>query len=81
MNTFGACDSTAPQAIKGRAAFRWARLAPFFLAGPVSGPLLAGAVFNFRSGRPFVGTLYCVALGLFTLLLPLVAARVVLHLG
>jgi hypothetical protein len=41
---------------------RLRRLAPYFLAGPISGPLLAGAVFNFKGGRPVLGTLYVVAL-------------------
>ena len=31
---------------------RWARVAPFLVFGPISGPLMAGVVFNFREGRP-----------------------------
>ncbi len=54
---------------------RWAKLAPFFLVGPVSGPLLAGAVFNLKGGRPILGGLYCLALALFAILLPTEAAR------
>ena len=53
-----------------RALVRWKRLAPFFLIGPISGPLLAGVVFNFREGRPILGSLYAVALAEFIVLLP-----------
>ena len=53
---------------------RWKRLAPFFLVGPISGPLLAGVVFNFREGRPVLGSLYAVALAEFVVLLPWVTA-------
>jgi hypothetical protein len=49
---------------------RWARVAPFFLIGPISGPLLAGVVFNFKEGRPVLGTLYAIALVEFVILLP-----------
>ena len=49
---------------------RWKRLAPFFLLGPISGPLLAGVVFNFREGRPVLGSLYAIALAEFFVLLP-----------
>ena len=58
----------------------WKRLAPFFLLGPVSGPLLAGVVFNARGGRPVLAALYAVALVAFTLLLPYVTARLGLEL-
>ena len=51
---------------------RWKRLAPFFLLGPITGPLVAGVVFNFREGRPVLATLYAVALVDITLLLPVV---------
>ena len=54
---------------------RFKRLAPFFLIGPVSGPLLAGAVFNFREGRPLLGSLYAVAFVEFVVLLPLITAK------
>jgi hypothetical protein len=54
---------------------RFKRLAPFFLIGPVSGPLLAGAVFNFKEGRPFLGSLYAVAFVEFVVLLPLITAK------
>lgn len=36
---------------------RMKRLAPFFLLGPVSGPLTAGIVFNLRGGRPVLALL------------------------
>jgi hypothetical protein len=54
---------------------RWARLAPFLLIGPISGPLLAGVVFNIRGGRPILAMLYAILLTLFIILLPLVTAR------
>ena len=56
---------------------RLKRLAPFFLAGPISGPLLAGVVFNYREGRPVLGTLYAIALVEITICLPIIVA----HLG
>lgn len=56
---------------------RLRRLAPFFLVGPISGPLLAGVVFNFRDGRPMLGSLYAVALVEYAILLPTLVA----HLG
>ena len=55
--------------MSSRAGQRIVRLAPFLLLGPISGPLLAGVVFNFRGGRPFLGTLYAILLGLFYVLL------------
>jgi hypothetical protein len=54
---------------------RFKRLAPFFLIGPISGPLLAGVVFNFRGGRPVLAGLYAVALAEYTFLLPLLVAK------
>jgi hypothetical protein len=59
----------------------WRRLAPFLDAGPISGPLLAGAVINFRGGRPVLASLYALALALFTLLIPALAARISLRDG
>lgn len=58
-----------------RAAARAAQLAPFFLIGPISGPFLAGILFNFREGRPVLGSLYAVALGLYAMILPVVAVK------
>lgn len=54
---------------------RFKRLAPFFLAGPISGPLLAGVVINFREGRPVLGSLYAIALAEITICLPLITAK------
>lgn len=59
---------------------RWKRLAPFLLLGPISGPLLAGVVFNYREGRPVLASLYAIALLEFVALLPLVVARLGLKL-
>jgi len=53
---------------------RFRRLAPYFLAGPISGPLLAGVVINFRGGRPVLGSLYAVALCEITICLPIIVA-------
>ena len=53
---------------------RLKRIAPYLLLGPISGLLVAGAVFNFRDGRPIVASLYGVALVAFTILLPYVVA-------
>jgi hypothetical protein len=57
---------------------RLKRLAPFFLAGPISGPLLAGVVFNVRGGRPILAALYVIALVEYTLLLPALVAKLTL---
>lgn len=54
---------------------RFKRLAPFFLVGPISGPLLAGVVFNVRGGRPILAGLYVVALVEYTFLLPVLVAK------
>ena len=54
---------------------RFKRLAPFFLAGPISGPLLAGVVINFREGRPVLGSLYAIALAEVAIYLPLITAK------
>ena len=70
-------DGSGPKLAAHPGKSRLARLAPYFLAGPISGPLLAGAVFNYRDGRPLLGTLYAVALALFIVLLPVVAAKAV----
>ncbi|MHB8528111.1 MAG: hypothetical protein ACYC8V_01190 [Caulobacteraceae bacterium] len=56
---------------------RLKRLAPYFVAGPISGPLLAGVVINFRGGRPVLGSLYAIALAEVTICLPIIVA----HLG
>ncbi|HEY3797953.1 MAG TPA: hypothetical protein VGL58_06325 [Caulobacteraceae bacterium] len=54
---------------------RFKRLAPFFLAGPISGPLLAGIVLNFKEGRPVLGSLYAVLFTELTVYLPLITAK------
>lgn len=56
------------------------RIAPFLLAGPVSGPLLAGVVFNAREGRPVLAGLYAIALVEVSVLLPYVTASLGLKL-
>ena len=60
---------------------RFRRLAPYFLVGPISGPLLAGVVINFREGRPVLGSLYAIALVQYAILLPAFVARLGLRLG
>jgi hypothetical protein len=59
---------------------RFKRLAPFFLVGPISGPLLAGVVWNFRDGKPVLASLYGVALVEFLFLLPAVTGKLGLNL-
>lgn len=59
---------------------RWKRLAPYFLLGPITGPLLAGVVFNFREGRPVLSALYAVALVETVVLLPVIVAKLGLDL-
>ena len=51
------------------------RIAPFLLLGPITGPLIAGVVFNFREGRPVLAGLYAVAAVTVTVCLPLITAR------
>ncbi|HZZ30969.1 MAG TPA: hypothetical protein VFE10_03160 [Phenylobacterium sp.] len=60
---------------------RFKRLAPYFLVGPISGPLLAGVVLNFRGGRPVLATLYAIALVQYAILLPALVAKLGLHHG
>ena len=59
---------------------RFRRLAPYFLIGPISGPLCAGVVINFREGRPVLATLYAIALIQYAILLPTLVARMGLRL-
>jgi len=54
---------------------RFKRLAPFFLAGPISGPLLAGVVLNLKDGRPVLAGLYAIALTEVAVFLPLITAK------
>lgn len=51
-------------------------MAPFLLLGPISGPLLAGVVLNFRDGRPVLATMYAVVFVGLTALAPALAAAV-----
>lgn len=60
---------------------RLKRLAPYFLIGPISGPLFAGVVINYRGGRPVLGTLYAILLIQYVTLLPAVVAKLGLALG
>ena len=55
------------------------RLAPYFIVGPISGPLLAGAVINFREGRPLLASLYAIALAEYAIMLPWLVAQVGVH--
>ena len=60
---------------------RFKRLAPYFLIGPISGPLLAGVVHNLRGGRPVLGVMYAVALAEYAVLLPSLMTKMALTLG
>lgn len=51
------------------------RIAPYLLLGPISGPLVAGIVNNFRGGRPVLGTMYAVLLCECVYLLPVLTAK------
>jgi hypothetical protein len=59
---------------------RFKRLAPYFLIGPISGPLFAGVVINLKGGRPVLAALYTIALIQYVVLLPAVAAKLGLQL-
>lgn len=56
------------------------RLAPYFLIGPISGPLLAGVVFNYRGGRPMLASLYAILLVQYLILLPVLVSKLGLKL-
>lgn len=56
------------------------RVAPFFVFGPVSGPLLAGVVYNLKDGRPVLAGLYAIALAEAVILIPAVTAKLGLNL-
>jgi len=60
---------------------RLKRLAPYFLIGPISGPLVAGVVINLRDGRPMLASLYGVLLIQYIVLLPTLVAKLGLSLG
>ncbi len=57
-----------------------ARVLPFFAIGPISGPLVAGIVFNLKDGRPVLAGLYSIALLEYVVLLPAVVAKLGLNL-
>ncbi len=57
-----------------------ARVLPFFAIGPISGPLVAGIVFNLKDGRPFLAGLYAFALVQYVVLLPVLVAKMGLSL-
>lgn len=59
---------------------RFRRLAPYFIVGPISGPLLAGVVINFREKRPVLAGLYAIALLEYAIMLPTLVARIGGHL-
>lgn len=54
---------------------RVARLAPYFVLGPISGPLTAGIVVNLRGGRPVLAAMYGFLLASWLLLAPLEVAH------
>lgn len=54
---------------------KFRRLAPYFLIGPISGPLVAGVVINWRGGRPVLAGMYSVALAQYLILLPMLATH------
>ena len=81
LNSWDAGGEARPMQIEeGAAVSRFKRLVPYFLIGPISGPLCAGIVINFRGGRPVLATLYVIALVQYALLLPLMAAKLGLDL-
>jgi hypothetical protein len=51
------------------------RVAPYMLLGPITGPFVAGVVFNFREGRPVLGVLYMVALSSWYVAMPVMAVH------
>lgn len=60
---------------------RLKRIAPYFLIGPISGPLVAGVVINLRDGRPVLAGLYGVLLAQYIVLLPALVAKLGLSLS
>jgi hypothetical protein len=66
---------------KGPPLSKFKRLAPYFLIGPISGPLVAGVVINLREERPVLAALYAIALIQYVILLPAMVARLGLRLG
>lgn len=56
------------------------RIAPYLLIGPISGPLVAGIVINWRDGRPMLSAMYGFFLVNYAVFLPLLTAKVGLSL-
>jgi hypothetical protein len=65
--------SDVPPAPTGRFA-RMKKLAPYLLLGPITGPLAAAMVHNFREGRPVLASLYGIAMVEIIVLLPVITA-------
>lgn len=57
------------------------RVAPFLIAGPITGPFLAGVYYNWREGRRFLAALYAMAALEAIIILPSVAANLALKLA
>ena len=51
------------------------RIAPYLLIGPISGPLVAGIVINWRDGRRGLAAMYGFFLANYIVLLPLLTAK------
>ncbi len=56
------------------------RVAPFLIAGPITGPFLAGVYYNWREGRRFLAGLYAVAVVETAILLPWLVAHLTVRL-
>lgn len=56
------------------------RIAPYLLIGPISGPLVAGIVINWRDGRPGLAAMYGFFLLNYAVFLPVVTAKLGLSL-
>jgi len=56
------------------------QIAPYMLIGPISGLLVAGVVINWRGGRPILSAVYGFFLVNYAVLLPLLTAKLGLHL-
>ncbi len=65
--------SDVPPATASRLS-RLKKYAPFLLMGPISGPLAAAMVHNFREGRPVLASLYGIAMVEIVVLLPVITA-------
>jgi hypothetical protein len=54
---------------------KFRRIAPYFLIGPISGPLVAGVVINWRDGRRVLAGMYGVVLAQYLILLPMLTTH------